>query len=239
MPNWVATVVEFSGDKKDIQAVLKEIASEETKFDFGKLIPVPTSLDIESGSKSSLAYAYYYVKKFNRLPDHSYYKDESEVISRVEKNITVSSQEMLDIGKTLYENIEKYGAPTWYEWCCDNWGTKWNAYEADVCDNTLYFFTAWSFAEPVMRKLAELCAKYNVGFEGEWADEDMGSNTGCFESYDGEFYYNYHDDNSHEAYAAYVRLNGESNCLGVDADGKYYRHECDELCPNHEECMGW
>ena len=88
-------------------------------------------------------------------------------------------------------------------------------------------------------KLKELCAKYNVGFEGEWADEDMGSNTGCFESYDGEFYYNYHDDNSHEAYAAYVRLNGESNCLSVDADGNYYRHECDESCPNHEECMGW
>lgn len=67
----------------------------------------------------------------------------------------------------------------------------------------------------------------------------MGSNTGCFESYDGEFYCNYHDDNSNEAYATYVRLNGESDCLGVDADGNYYRRECDESCPHYEECKGW
>lgn len=241
MPNWVATVCEFTGEDKDIKAVLKEIEGDESKFDFGKLIPMPASLEIESSTKSSLAYTYYCVKKFNRLPEsrHSHYNDISEVIERVEKDIKVSSQEMLEMGKTLYENIQKYGAPTWYDWCCSNWGTKWNACNAEVCDNTLYFSTAWSFAEPVMAKLAELCAKHNVGFEGEWADEDMGSNTGCFDTMgDEKFYCSYYDDCSHNAYAAYVRCNGESDCLGVDEDGNYYRHECDESCPNYKECMG-
>lgn len=239
MPNWVATVVEFSGEDKDIQAVLKEISSEDSKFDFNKLIPMPASLEIESSTKSSLAYTYYYVKKFNRLPGrkHSYYQDKSEVIERVEKDINMSSQEMLDMGKTLYENIEKYS--TRYDWCYNNWGTKWNACSVNVCDNMLYFSTAWSFAAPVMKKLAEICAKHNVGFEGEWSDEDMGRNTGYFGTMGGEnFYYDYYGDCSHNAYAAYVRCNRESDCLGIDKDGNYYRYECDESCPNYKECMG-
>jgi hypothetical protein len=240
MPNWVATVCEFTGEDKDIKAVLEEISSEESKFDFNKLIPMPASLEIESSTRSSLAYTYYYVKKFNRLPErkHSYYKDKSEVIERVEKDIKVSSQEMLEMGKTLYENIEKYGAPTWYDWCCNNWGTKWNACESEVYGQTLEFRTAWGFAEPVMRKLAELCVKYGVEFEGEWADEDMGCNTGYFESCNGELSYEYHTDCSSEAYATYVRCQGESLCLDTDANGNYYRHECDESCPNYKECMG-
>lgn len=89
-----------------------------------------------------------------------------------------------------------------------------------------------------MRKLAELCVKHNVSFEGEWADEDMGNNTGCFGSDNGDFFYDYHDDRSNEAYAAYQRCHGESDCIGVNADGDYYRHECDK-CPNHKECTGW
>lgn len=239
MPNWVATEVTFKGNDEDIKKVLEKVSSEDSQFDFNKLIPMPESLNIESGSQSALAYAYYYVRKFNALPPSSHFKDMDTVICRVEKDITVSSQEVLKSGKQLYENKKKYGATTWYDWCCSNWGTKWNAYNVGIYDNTLSFATAWSFAEPVMRRLSELCTQYNVEFDGEWADEDMGSNTGCFESYDGEFYYNYHDDNSNEAYATYVRLNGESDCLGVDADGNYYRRECDESCPHYEECKGW
>jgi hypothetical protein len=29
-------------------------------------------------------------------------------------------------------NIEKYGSPTWDEWCCEQWGTKWNACDAEA-----------------------------------------------------------------------------------------------------------
>ena len=24
------------------------------------------------------------------------------------------------------ENVKKYGSPHWYDWCCDNWGVKWD-----------------------------------------------------------------------------------------------------------------
>lgn len=238
MPNWVTTVVEFSGADQDIRAVLANISSEDTKFDFNKLIPMPESLKVDAGSTSDLAYAYYYIKTLNRLPERSYYKDNNEVVKRVEENKSLSTEEMLEFGKILYDNKEKYGATTWYDWCCGKWGTKWNACDAEVTCNTLIFNTAWSFADPVMQKLAELCSNHRVSFEGVWADEDLGNNAGEFESPgDGCFYYDYYDSCSSEAYSAYIRCNGESKCIGVGNDGGYYRYQCEEAsCPHYKEC---
>ena len=62
-----------------------------------------------------------------------------------------------------------------YEWCNDNWGTKWNACDVILKDNKYYFNTAWSPPEPVIKKLSEkfpdltLTLKYwegGCGFRG-------------------------------------------------------------------------
>jgi len=72
--------------------------------------------------------------------------------------------------KTLgYEGFrEKYGYDAkdgfnsgGYEWCVDNWGTKWNAGKVIRLDLpsgqiTLTFDTAWSPPTPVVKKLSEL-----------------------------------------------------------------------------------
>ena len=44
---------------------------------------------------------------------------------------------------------ETYGFPSWYEWACSEWGTKWGAYDADMERNqpdsvTYGFSTAWA-----------------------------------------------------------------------------------------------
>ena len=56
-------------------------------------------------------------------------------------------------------NIEKYGAPTWYEWSVEHWGTKWNARYAEVTENGdgsvhVQFDTAWTFPFPIFEKVA-------------------------------------------------------------------------------------
>ena len=47
-----------------------------------------------------------------------------------------------------------------YNWCIDNWGTKWNAYDAkfeDEGDRLIFnFSTAWAPPEPIIRKLIEM-----------------------------------------------------------------------------------
>jgi len=72
-----------------------------------------------------------------------------------------------------------------YEWCCEHWGTKWNAYgQKKLSPTAIYFLTAWSAPEPVMDALA---AKFpDVSFTLEYADEDVGSNAGVIRYDKGE-----------------------------------------------------
>jgi hypothetical protein len=81
------------------------------------------------------------------------------------------------VDKVKKELIEKYGAHNWYEWCLQNWGTKWNSYESStISDNELYFLTAWS---PPIRVIMELSKKFPENtFTLKYADEDIGSNVG-------------------------------------------------------------
>lgn len=64
-----------------------------------------------------------------------------------------------------------------YQWCVDNWGTKWSAYDQEKRSLTsIYFETAWSPPVPVMDALA---ARFpDLRFMLEYADEDIGSNAG-------------------------------------------------------------
>jgi hypothetical protein len=47
-----------------------------------------------------------------------------------------------------------------YEWCIENWGTKWSAYDLSVSEQTdrivINFMSAWSPPCPIIAKLAEL-----------------------------------------------------------------------------------
>lgn len=85
----------------------------------------------------------------------------------------------------ILANYQKYGVADWYDWCCNNWGTKWDACDASVCRNdpnaaTISFQTAWAFPTPVIQKLSEMFPELKI--EGKYADEDIGSNCGtvCF-----------------------------------------------------------
>jgi hypothetical protein len=46
----------------------------------------------------------------------------------------------------------------WYDWCCDNWGTKWNASGGGITKegDSLYlsFDTAWAPPEPIFHEIA-------------------------------------------------------------------------------------
>jgi hypothetical protein len=64
-------------------------------------------------------------------------------------------------------NLSKYGAKDWYDWCVENWGTKWGASSAsmilDDTDQISYSFeTAWTPPIPVHDKLAEMFPNTNI-----------------------------------------------------------------------------
>lgn len=201
-----------------------------------------------------------YFRKENKMPNHVTNRikfiGNQEKIYKVLQLIRgdrerISFDKIIPMPDSIYRGTlsdkerELYGINNWYDWRISHWGTKWDAYNSSLnsslkeSDNTLWFDTAWSCPIPVLQKLAEVCCESGIDFEGEWADEDCGRNAGSFwtDNQPGEpyFSYVYADSNSDAAYDTYVRLKGESRCLGKDNDGHWVHYDCD-TCPNRDRC---
>lgn len=77
--------------------------------------------------------------------------------------------------KIYAENLAKYGAGDWYEWALKNFGTKWNAYDAEevqaIRGGLIFrFHTAWS---PPSQWLATTAKQFpKLKFIDYWKDED-------------------------------------------------------------------
>ena len=201
MPNWVTNIIEVSGKKEDIDALMQRVRSEESGFDFNTLIPMPESLNVTSGGSTPVAILYYISNRLerpiNEIRQHKF-SSSAHLFSTLETEIArlrdginngyYKPDKLYADGKVYVDNLEKYGAPTWYEWANKNWGTKWNACDVDVSRNSptscsICFDTAWSLPEPIIIKLVEEYPQ--LDFDGKWADEDLGSNCGHWESCDG------------------------------------------------------
>ena len=191
MPTQVDNIVTLSGDEQEIRRMLERIKSDELgvgTVDFNKIIPMPESLNIEAGSRTDRGLKFYKdfievytlgdtmnMDKLRSIPVNS-----EEIFLRQRKDIP---RDEWELGKAAWQNIRDLGAPTWYEWCNQNWGTKWNAYgydeSRDYSDgNNIWFQSAWDAPHPVIEKLA---AKFpEITFEHEWADEDIGQNCGRY-----------------------------------------------------------
>lgn len=123
------------------------------------------------------------------------------------------------MGKIYADNIQKYGCTTWYDWCVNNWGTKWNACNTYIneCEDCIEFETAWSAPIPIYQKMAEIHP--DLDFSVRWADEDIGANAGFVEhtgETDGDFQYSYYDFQSKDAYETAFEL------WGIDAEEEGY-----------------
>jgi hypothetical protein len=110
-------------------------------------------------------------------------------IKEMPKELDIVSGSETHKNPQAQENIRKYGYPTWYEWCRDNWGTKWNACEIEIEEygNTLTyrFDTAWDCPRPLVGPIVELAQE--LGLSIIWtADHEDGGYEPIFDS-EGEF----------------------------------------------------
>lgn len=232
MPNHVRNKVKMTGIAK--LPIFTTATDEYTKepytfFDFNKLIPMPESLNVESGSTEDVAIEAvlrkigkrrygFLCKNYGLMSDEEYEK----------RKHGKTDEELEKIGLQYISNKILYGHTTWYDWHCENWGTKWNSYDNEQVDeDTLEFSTAWSMLEPIMLKLSEMFP--DIQIQHWWADEDMGCNTGYREYLNGAVTYgDYNDNCSNDAYETYVECWGETACLYKDEDGNWQRHSCDD-----------
>lgn len=102
--------------------------------------------------------------------------------------------------------IKETGFVSWFEWCCEKWGTKWNAYEGKrVSDTAVRFETAWSAPLPVIEALSLKFPSQPLSLR--WASEDHGANTGSITMQNGGLFAGGRVENySREAYALVLDL---------------------------------
>lgn len=190
MPNHITNQLKVTGSKQLVEELFNKIKNEKENteehlclIDFNKIVPMPESLKITSGS--SVDYALLVLtdntEELTKMLDYPWVKDEgitnvSDLKKRLVKNL---SPENLKEGKMALDNIEKYGHKDWYSWSIANWGTKWNAYsQFQIEENMISFETAWSTPFPVIETLSKMYPDLTI--EVAYADEDIGSNCGIY-----------------------------------------------------------
>lgn len=222
MANYIKNIITLSGDKQKINQMFKDIQNDELGIgtvDFNKIIPMPETLNIEAGSRTDNGLKHYkefivecVVECLVDIKETDISKISDQVPTEAEKTYLIRHTDIKpddwELGKTAWNNIQKYGAPTWHEWCINNWGTKWNAFGYDCVDcsteESLCFLTAWSAPDPVIEKLSAMYP--DVTLEHEYADEDIGANCGRKCYLNGECTESYYPESSEEGieFACYI-----------------------------------
>ena len=217
MPNWVTNIIHMRGEQEAIDRVLDAIRNKETgePMDFCRLIPMPEELMVECGTTTEFALSAYLSAvnennphndewKYPKMPESLFGATVSALESVCACGMRISdfrtdlspsdseygkvAKELVELGKQYADNYYHYGHLTWYDYCVDKWGTKWNAQYQHQCDTgtgawEISFDTAWSPPIPIFDELVFRFPE--VQFEIHWADEDLGSNTGYAEGVDG------------------------------------------------------
>lgn len=250
MPNHVRNFIRIDGSPEQVKTILTAIQDDQAgigSMDFNKLLPMPESLNVESGSRTDKALQLYRNFTIDSIAISLVFLDDPESPEKQRQidelckrydELTKDDPELLKLGEQYSKNIEKYGAPTWYEWCNKNWGTKWNAYDCAPYtpgSSEISFNTAWSSVPKLLTLLSQRFP--TVKFEYAWADEDVGHNVGNRTYLAGKVVEeNLPVPESVEAYemAAEIRMEALSDYgLQLSADGTTYEYR------DQEEEQGW
>jgi Ferredoxin-like domain in Api92-like protein len=233
MPNHVTNQLKIIASTPErLQEVREFIRGEEDgvelPIDFNKIVPMPESLRIESGSRTDNGLAVLLhrqgdSRKLREMLEYHWVKKEGITdINVLEKRLVDSGNADLEGAQQAIKNLELYGHKDWYSWANDKWGTKWNAYDQNDDGETISFDTAWRTPLPVFEALSRIFP--DVQFNVRFADEDLGHNVGEFTLLDGEgVYEDMPEGGSFEALLMASDIKGYDDffvdeCLDIDPD---------------------
>jgi hypothetical protein len=157
MPNWVYNSMSVSGSKETI-AEFKELAGRKA----------PTGFNSETGELT--------------------YDDKEEVLSfwnfkePEDKALYFGASDYKPEGYDTWTDSErmahsmKFSSNGWYDWNIREWGTKWDACDVDLNDDSetslgYSFNTAWSIPEPVFQAIVQKFPTLDFEF---WSEEEQG-----------------------------------------------------------------
>lgn len=115
MPNHVTNILTIGADKDTVGHILQEIKTDKYdlgSIDFNKIIPMPETLRIESGSRSRKGLELYqsYLQECAAAPGGN-----EEALQEKYREMIPDDPELFSLGRQCYENIRNYGYPDWYD----------------------------------------------------------------------------------------------------------------------------
>jgi hypothetical protein len=182
MPNWYHTTITLTGPESALtrfKTAHFRHEPDDDYLDFNTVIPMP---EVIKGTEASSV-----------VDDGLYLLGRLDLVQFTpsldfpwvkEAGITTEEQLKAELLKRCPDCIEKAkkaiavheatGYTDWYQWSCDNWGTKWNSQRLHVLadtPDTLQFSlaTAWGPPMPVIKRLVQLYPE--LAFNAEGVDE--------------------------------------------------------------------
>jgi hypothetical protein len=226
MPNWCDTTIQVSlkptSSKKEKTAAQKQFDKFVKKFQEAnkdvKIInysflnvfyPIPEELKITSGTSTENGIAVILSSKYNdhreidKMMEYPWVEEEG-ITNREDLIIYLTTGKQkgctdLKEGQQAIDNIKKYGFKDWYDWCVENWGTKWDLSVSDIdispSNITICSSTAWS---PCLNGVTKISEDYpllhfridysepGMGFQGyaEIENGDCDNTCGEYEEYE-------------------------------------------------------
>lgn len=181
MPNWSENNLTVYGVNNPDQ--LKEFINKgviDGTWKMGRYNPMPEGLK-HTISPSNSAMGREYVNDWEVKSMKDRLKEQPDNIKKLEDKLANCEPELLVYNKRQLEKakepiiipelipcnnnteekckklIEKYGFDNWYDWCVNNWGTKWDAEDEvlDIEDDriNIVFNTAWCVPERLLNKI--------------------------------------------------------------------------------------
>lgn len=201
MPNYCFNRIRLNVTQEELERIKEKVMSkdefEDEYFDFNKVIKRPQNILLRAFKSNTLqAFSKYYYEN----PDKLEQKILDEIIRNKILKVRIDGK-LVNIDRYIdekysTEELKSYTGEKlilWYDWCVDNWGTKWNSLFSSINKDELIFSTAWN---PISLELFEsfinICKKV-IGDKANdiWLYyEECG--IGIFGRYfiqDGELYY--------------------------------------------------
>lgn len=178
--------ITFGTDEVSLSAfqfMLHEVQAEGQplgSIDFNRLIPMPQELDMRAGFVTNLGLTQYinFMAESAITAQATLFASEAERTTIVGVHLAkwgaveLKDPEAWALGKKAFQNLKKYGCPTWVEWCKLNWGTRDNAFNCTALDSTSDTIVFQTTDTAVPKIAAELSKKFpaqNITYH--WADE--------------------------------------------------------------------
>lgn len=160
MPNYCFNRIKLNVTQEELEKIKEKILSKDEfgdeYFDFNKVIKRPNNMLLRAFKVNTLeAFSKYYYEN----PDNLEQKILDEIIRNKILKVRINGK-LVNIDHYIdeqysTEELNNYNGKMlvlWYDWCIDNWGTKWNSLFSSIDKEELIFNTAWN---PMSLKLFE------------------------------------------------------------------------------------